>query len=208
MATSPSVANYFIGKGIVKWKGPSDVDYRHLGNAPTFELTPNVTRLDHFSSMAGIRLKDLSVVIQKQMTVRFHLEEVTPENLALALMGTIVPGVDPAPSVIQLMDIDNLVGALRLVGTNDIGQMLQVDLPFVSIAPSAAIPFIGDNAWMFLEVTGEIYIDATTNSFGEISIPITGEITTLRTDAKSQTALTSTGQVEAPAPAEQPVANA
>src|SRR3954468_6811676 len=109
MATSPSVANYFIGKGIVKWKGPSDVAYRHLGNAPTFELTPNVTRLDHFSSMAGIRLKDLLVVIQKQMTVRFHLEEVTPENLALALMGTIVPGVDPAPAVIQLMDIDNLV---------------------------------------------------------------------------------------------------
>ena len=175
MATypSPNPLNYFLGKGIVSWKGTNDTDFRLLGNVPLFEITPQVTRLPHYSAMRGIRFLDFNPVISKLMTVKFHMEEFTPENLAIALMGTYTPGT---PDNVDILIQDEVTGMLRLLGTNEIGQKKQVDLPFVNIAPSAAVQFIGE-AYGILEVTGEVTGDPTTGSFGQIREPVTGEIT-------------------------------
>lgn len=172
MPTSPDPLNYFVGKAIMKWKGALDADFRDLGNCPSFEMTPQVQRLQHFSSREGVRRQDFNPVASQTMTVKFHLEEFTSENLALVLMGSMVAG---PPDVIQIMDQSEVTGALRLVGTNDIGERKQIDLPNVNIAPSAAMAFIGDT-YGFLEVTGEVYADPTTGSFGTVRNPITGEI--------------------------------
>lgn len=50
-ALSPNVDNYFIGKGIVSIADPdtSPFNWRDVGNVPTFEFTPNITFLDHYS---------------------------------------------------------------------------------------------------------------------------------------------------------------
>lgn len=173
MPASPSPLNYFVGKGVLKWKGVDDGDYRDLGNAPVFDVTPQITRLPHNSARRGVRFQDANPVISKMVTVKFHLEEFTPENLALALMGTLTAG---SPNTIAIMDIDEVVGALRLVGTNELGDKVQVDIPNVNLAPSAAIPFIGDT-YAALEITGEVLGDPSTGSFGTITTPITVEIT-------------------------------
>ena len=170
---SPNPLNYFLGKGIVKWKGVSDPAFVDVGNVPMFEITPQVTRLPHYSSRRGIRFMDLNPVISKLMTVKFHLEEFTPYNLALALMGLWTPG---SPDNVDILIEDEVTGMLRLIGTNEIGSMKQVDLPFVNIAPSAAVQFIGET-YGILEVTGEVTGDPTTGSFGTIREAITGEIT-------------------------------
>lgn len=173
MPTSPDPLNYFVGKGILKWKGTLDADFRDLGNVPLFEITPSVTRLPHYSSRRGIRFMDFNPVVSKMMTCKFHLEEWTTANLALALMGTLTPG---SPDSLDILDLDEIAGALRLIGTNEIGEKKQVDLPFVNIAPSAAISIIGES-YGILEVTGEVTGDPTTGSFGTIRAPITVEIT-------------------------------
>lgn len=90
---SPNVDNYYSGKGIMKFKADGDSLYRDLGDCPSFEITPNVTRLDHFSSRAGIRTKDLSLISQRQMTLRVVMDEVTADNLAMALMGIVTDEV-------------------------------------------------------------------------------------------------------------------
>ena len=173
MPTSPDPLNYFVGKGILKWKGDLDDAYRDLGNVPLFEITPQVTRLPHYSARRGIRFLDLNPVISKLMTCKFHLEEFTPDNLALALMGTLTPGT---PDQVDILILDEVTGALRLIGTNEIGEKKQVDLPRVNIAPSAAVSFIGET-YGILEVTGEVTGDPITGSFGTIKEPITVEIT-------------------------------
>ena len=172
MPASPDPLNYFLGKGALWWKGSLDSVYRHLGNVPMFEITPQVTRLPHYSAMRGIRFLDFNPVVSKLMTCKWHMEEFTPENLALALMGVFTPG---SPDQVDIMIQDEVTGALRLVGTNEIGQKKQVDLPFVNIAPSAAVQFIGET-YGILEVTGEVTGDPITGSFGMIREPITAEI--------------------------------
>lgn len=91
--TSPNADNYYIGKGIVWWKAEGDTDYRQLGNVPEFEYTPSVEKLDHFSSQAGVKVKDRTVVTQKSATVRIVMEEWTQDNLALFLLGATADAV-------------------------------------------------------------------------------------------------------------------
>jgi hypothetical protein len=84
---SPIIDAYYIGKGIVSWQGASDITFRDLGNVPTFEFTPEVKKLDHYSSRLGIKTKDDSIVVEKSAKVKLIMDEWTAENIKLVLMG-------------------------------------------------------------------------------------------------------------------------
>jgi hypothetical protein len=86
--SSPDVDNYYIGKGLVSWKGVNDGTFRDIGNVSKFEFTPEVKRLDHWSSRTGTKTKDKSVVVEKSAKVLLVMDEWTAENLRLVLMGT------------------------------------------------------------------------------------------------------------------------
>ena len=84
--TSPNDDNYYSGKGIVKFSSDG-ITFKDVGMTPTFEFNPQVGRLDHYSSRAGIRYKDKSIVTQRQATIRMVMEEWTADNLAMMLLG-------------------------------------------------------------------------------------------------------------------------
>jgi hypothetical protein len=161
---SPNVENYFVGKGIISIKMPTDADYVDIGNVPTFELTPAVTKLDHFSARAGIKSKDLSIVLEKTMTLKMVMEEGTPRNLGLALLGA-VNDSDPGAVTIALMRTASIICAVKFVGTNQVGVKWTYDLPQVEFTPNAAISLIGDT-WGTMEVQGDVLYQAGTDSFG------------------------------------------
>jgi hypothetical protein len=178
MATSPSPLNYRIGRGIVKWKGALDVSYRFLGNAPSLTTTPAVTRLPHYNAQEGIRRLDLNPVVQLGMALKVQLEEITPENLALAFLGS------QAGSIVNILDVGNVTGALRFIGTNSTGDKEQADFPNVTIAPGGALEWIGQQ-YSILEVDGEVLALTTgtgigglmvVGSFGLITHGITDEV--------------------------------
>ncbi len=85
--TSPLVDAYYIGKGIVSVMIDPDVAYRDIGNVPTFEFTPNITTLPHFSSRYGVRAKDLEVITEKSASLNIVMDEFTYQNLMLVLLG-------------------------------------------------------------------------------------------------------------------------
>jgi len=86
-AVSPLVDMYYIGKGIVSIQLDGDIAYRDIGNVPTFEFTPDITTLPHFSSRFGVRAKDLEVVTEKNASLNIVMDEFTYDNLMLTLMG-------------------------------------------------------------------------------------------------------------------------
>jgi hypothetical protein len=88
---SPLVDQYYIGKGVVEIQTETDVAYRDIGNVPTFEFTPAVTTLTHYSSRHGVKVKDLEVINEKAASLNIVMDEFTYENLKLALLGTTVP---------------------------------------------------------------------------------------------------------------------
>lgn len=169
---SPNVGNYYVGKGVVKINVTGiDTDWRLVGNCPTFELTPQITKLAHYSSQRGTKFKDANITQQKEMSLKMTLDEITPENLQIALFGS---ELDSTGLGHNILDMDEIVAAVRFVGTNSVGDKQQVDLPTVSITPSAAIGFISDG-WAQIELAGDVTADDN-GVFGTVYSGIDGEI--------------------------------
>lgn len=141
--------------------------FRNLGNCPEFEFTPNVERLDHFSSMAGVKTKDKSVVMSKAGSLRIQMEELTADNLAAAVMGT-VESSTAGDALVNIMDLEVLAYKVRFTGTNDVGRKTIWNFERVEFSPSAAINPISDE-WMNFEITGETV--AVDGIFGSIEFP-------------------------------------
>ena len=176
-ATSPNVDNYFVGKGIVKFMVEGGTDYVDLGNCPEVEYTANIDKLDHFSSMAGLRIKDRSIIREASATLRIVMEELTPHNLALMLMGEVTDPVAPATeTTISIFTLSEIKGALRFVGQNSVGAKVQWDWPNISFTPSGSINLITEE-WGSMEITAEVLADAT-GVFGTAIWGITDEIDT------------------------------
>lgn len=166
---SPSIEAYTIGKGKVYFmaEGISPATWRDMGNAPTFEFTPNLVKLDHYSSRAGVKVKDKTVVIEKAGTVRLVLDEWTPDNIALAVLGTISDSVSPAgEKVVEIFASNSIAGALKCVGTNEIGVKYEWFLERVEFTPGNTIGVITDE-WGQIEISGEA--TAIDGSFGTIT---------------------------------------
>jgi hypothetical protein len=91
-AVSPLTSQYYIGKGVVSIMLEGESTWRDIGNVPTFEFTPDITTLPHFSSRYGVRAKDLEVVTEKNASLNIVMDEFTYENLMLAFLGeTVTP---------------------------------------------------------------------------------------------------------------------
>ena len=139
--------------------------FRELGNVPEFEFTPEVTRLDHFSSMTGIKTKDKSVVTEKGGTLRIVMEELTAENLALALGGAVTQNT-AGQDEIDILSEDAIAARVKFVGINDVGKKATWLFDRVEFAPSAAVNPISDE-WMQFEISGGVL--AVAGSFGTVT---------------------------------------
>jgi hypothetical protein len=162
---SPNTGNYRVGKGVVSFKREGAVDYVHMGNAVSLEFTPNVTKLDHFSEMEGVKEKDASVVLERGGTVKLILEEWTPSNMQLALLGTVDEGAAGGPTV-QILDVDAVNGELKFVSTNDVGPKWDFYYHNVSFIPSGTLKPISDD-WGQIEVDGEVLVSQTAPNIGK-----------------------------------------
>src|SRR4051812_34311615 len=131
MPTSPDTDNYFIGKGIAKFT-PTGGILRDLGNAPEVELTPNVDKLDHFSSRSGVKKKDRTVVVTKGMALRVVLDEITVQNLQMLLLGGEVADNSDGSKSFQIFAESEITGAFAFTGTNDVGNTVDILLPNIS----------------------------------------------------------------------------
>jgi hypothetical protein len=150
---SPNVENYYVGKGVVFIKFDGDVDYVDVGNVTELEFTPNLEKLDHFSSREGVRTKDRSIVIEKSAELKMVMEEYTARNLSMLLLGEIT---DVSGAItIDIFSTNVKTAAVRFVGANEIGPQWTLDFPRVDFAPSGSMNPISDE-WGTIEVTGEV----------------------------------------------------
>lgn len=61
---------------------------RYLGNTPELNRATESENLDHFNSDHGIRVKDKSIVLEKNDSGTFIADEISDENVALWFLGT------------------------------------------------------------------------------------------------------------------------
>lgn len=168
MATSPNTDNYLVGKGECYFtpEGGTVSDRYHMGNATVFEVELTLEELEHFSSMTGVKTKDLTVVTSKSAVVRVTLEEWTQKNLAMALLGDV--GEDTDGNVqIDILSQSAVKGKLEFIASNDVGPKWDYEFPSVSFRPNSAISPISDE-WGTLELEGEVL--AVSGTFGTATL--------------------------------------
>jgi hypothetical protein len=151
---APSTDGYFIGKGIIVFKPEGETVFRALGNVPEFEFTPSTDTLDHFSSMAGVKTKDKTVVLSKGGELRIVMEELTANNLAMLVLGS-VDNTDPDRPKVNIFDVNAVSGEVRFYATNEIGPKWDGVFSGVDFLPSGSFSPISDE-WGQMEVTGQI----------------------------------------------------
>jgi hypothetical protein len=154
---SPDIRNYLIGKGTISIMLAGDSSWRDLGNCPTFEFTPNLTKLDHYSSRSGVKKKDRVVVTEKTGTLKIVMEEWTVQNLALALMGA--SSLNSAnQEEIDIFSENTITAQVKFTGTNEVGPKWEYLFNAVDFIPSAALNPISDQ-WGQIEVSGDVLAD-------------------------------------------------
>lgn len=153
---TPDPRNYQIGKAQVYFTGVEHgAVRRHVGNVSQAEITLKVQTLDHYSSMTGVKTKDLTIITEKAAEIKMALEEWTPANLALALVG--METVDTAGDFeIEILSENMRFGKLELIGMNDIGPRWDYILNKVGIKPAAALAAISDQ-WGKIELMAEVF---------------------------------------------------
>jgi hypothetical protein len=88
---SPNILAYYVGTGIISWQPHGGTGYTVLGNCQQFEFEPQITRLDHWEHMTGVRSKDFAPIVQQAARCRLRLDEFTAYNLKMFMMdgGTV-----------------------------------------------------------------------------------------------------------------------
>jgi hypothetical protein len=159
MATSPDVANYHIGKGIVSFQEAGGTTFVDLGNAPSFVYTPSVDKLEHFSSRTGVKTKDFTAITKLGATVKFTLDEVTGLNLSFFALAD--PDSTTTPGEVTLAGLSKaeFTGDIKVVGTNDIGQKVDF-VATVRFIPAGDFSFITDaDEFTKIEIEAEVQAD-------------------------------------------------
>lgn len=161
---SPNTGNVRIGKGSLWFKREGAADFVHMGNAPSIGQTPEITKLDHFSAMEGVKEKDLSVVVERGGKMKIMLDEWTPANIALALLGDVDEDAVGGPTV-EMFSQDAVSGELKFFGNNDIGPRWNAHWFNVSLISSAALELISDQFGQ-IEIDAEILVSQTAPNVG------------------------------------------
>jgi len=171
MASSPapSTGNYSILTAIVKFMREGETEYRHMGSMATIQVSTDIEKGEHFERMNGSRAKDFTWVRTKSQTITLGMEEFVPDNIAIWALGS----VGSPDGIIEIMSESEVVGALRIIGTNEIGVRLQWDYPRVSFTPSGSMDLLTDDPAV-MEIEGEILISG--GLFGWVTPDITDEV--------------------------------
>src|SRR5512134_200433 len=108
--TKRAADNLIIGAGrlyLAKVAGGTKEKYRHVGNAPTIELTTADTNLQKYSSMTRARPLYAERLQRRLITVRTVLDEFTIENIADFMQGKIVRESQAGtPVVAEVLEAD------------------------------------------------------------------------------------------------------
>ncbi len=175
MTAPPSVTNYQIPTGKAYFTDSTNTTAGEvdLGDVVDFTVTNETTIKDHFRSYGGQRTKDKTVVTQVAATIKFVLDEITPDAVGLFSLGTVTVNTDGSHEVTGLTR-SNFTGVLHVVGDNDIGPQLDW-IGRVSFSPSGDFFFIQDNDnWNQININADVSDDET-YGFGIWTVRGTGE---------------------------------
>lgn len=162
-----------------------------LGNVPTVSIAQTTTQLDHYSSQAGLKVKDESIVLQSDQVITFDSDNINVGNMALWFGGNDVdtlPADAPADlgAIAVIGSQKPIYGALFFEADNPVGENANYWWPFVNLRPSGNLALLGDT-WQTMSFTAEalkrdsgterVYVYKTADGSSSAAIDTTGTFT-------------------------------
>lgn len=164
MPTEPDVLNYHYGAGALYFKADDiDVAERHLGNIPELTYTSEVTEEKHKQSMSGIKSTDFTYITELSATISATLEEITAENLALFVLGTVGTNTAGDKEVGGLTQT-RIMGDLKYISDQPYGQTIEFYCR-AQVRPNGDLSLIAEGLTN-IPVQFEVLKDETTGNFG------------------------------------------
>jgi len=188
--------NLVLGRGKVYFapypKGQTTGGVKgYFGDTPTMTLAQTNTKLDHYSSEGGLKVKDKSIVLQSDQTITFDCDNINFGNLALWFGGNNTDD-EPSDAPGDLGDIaligatDTVYGALFFESDNPVGDNKNFWWPYVNLTPNGNFALKGDT-WQMMSFTAEalkrdsstqrVYLYAPTSGASTAAADDTAEFT-------------------------------
>lgn len=142
----------------------------YFGNTPSLGLAQTNTKLDHYSSEGGLKVKDKSVLLQTDVTLTFDTDNINFGNLILwfggANAGTLPADAPTGVGTLAFIGkADAIYGSLMYKSDNPVGDNVNYWFPYVNLTPNGTFALKGDT-WQTLSFTCEcLKRDAATERF-------------------------------------------
>lgn len=144
-----------VGAGELYFKRSDDVHgFHHLGDAQDFNITNDVTKVEHNSSMNKARELMDSVVTAVKSSAKVKLFEYNAYNLALGLFGA--EGVEHQAAVSIVDEAHTVVSVPGIIQLKDADGNTYYNLSAVTMKPHTPVPATA----VFRGTTSDTYTDA------------------------------------------------
>jgi hypothetical protein len=137
--------------------------WTHVGNVQNWDITPNPTIVKHKNTQGGLKRVDLVAMTLVEMAFSCKLDEWTPDNIKMALLGTA-----SASTAGQIITIGTAIvqRQMKFTGANLYGPQWEIILPSVFINAKDTLSFLGSDEFASIPLSGDILFNAGISGFG------------------------------------------
>lgn len=175
----PSTQEYLIGRGIMQW---AELDaaglpksFRDIGNVPELTITSAVETYEHYSSRAGLKQRDLRIVLQQDLTMGFIVEHINFNNLAAFVSGEAKTYTNPAIAGFTDKRIvnDGELEVNRYYMVHNAGKpvfgITSTNAITVKTTDSSPVTLVKDTDYTVDTVSGMIFVKSTVTTLAAVS---------------------------------------
>lgn len=162
------MANYaYMGKGIVSLTPEAGGTAVDVGNvsALNFNINENIIKLPNYRTAGGGTYAQVNRIESVEFTATLH--DLSPENLAMVLFGTVTEDAVNKTATIEALTTGAQTFEMTFAGVNEAatGKTVTVTVHRAKIGAAQGLGFIGDE-FAALEITGEVLIDTSITGAG------------------------------------------
>ncbi len=144
MPASPSTQNYQYGAGSLFIKLTGETEFSHAGNLKEIAYNSELQTLEHKQTQSGLKSVDFETVTEVSAALQCVLDEVSPRNMALFVMGT--PGDSDTGGNTEIIGLSatTIEADVKYVSDNPNGRNFELHCR-VSIRPNGDFSFITED---------------------------------------------------------------
>lgn len=169
--SSPDTRNLPILTGVVSFKPDNDTTYRDLGYVDDLSINITVESKPKKAARGGLVKTVFTAYISGDATFKMTLGELTPDNLALFLLGDTSTATDGSIDV-QMLSGLSPSGYLKFVADNSFGPQFNFE-SYVTLGPAGDLSLLNLNGdFSTLPVQGTVNEDPVTGLFPKFNFPL------------------------------------